>query len=47
MKILTLHLINHDANVTYYDASKKVTYLNLERVKASRNITTINGTFLS
>ena len=32
MKILTLHLINHDANVTYYDG-KKVTYLNLERVK--------------
>ena len=32
MKILSLHLINHDANVTYFDG-KKSTYLNLERVK--------------
>jgi len=32
MKVLALHLINHDANVTYYDGDK-ATYLNLERVK--------------
>jgi len=32
MKALALHLINHDANVTYYDGDK-ATYLNLERVK--------------
>ena len=32
MKVLALHLVNHDANVTYYDGDK-ATYLNLERVK--------------
>ena len=32
MKILALHLINHDANVCYYDG-EKATYLNLERTK--------------
>lgn len=32
MKVLALHLINHDANVTYYDGDK-ATYLNLERIK--------------
>ena len=44
MKVLALHLINHDANVTYYDGDK-ATYLNLERVKVSRSITTTSGTF--
>jgi carbamoyltransferase len=38
MNILSLHLINHDANVTYYSDEtvvngKKSTYLNIERVK--------------
>jgi len=32
MKILALHLINHDANICYYDG-EKATYLNLERTK--------------
>tara|TARA_B110000285_G_scaffold42384_2_gene46952 strand:+ start:17262 stop:18980 length:1719 start_codon:yes stop_codon:yes gene_type:complete len=38
MNILSLHLVNHDANVTYYSDEtvvngKKSTYLNIERVK--------------
>ena len=46
MKVLALHLINHDANVTYYDADK-ATYLNLERVKGIKKYTTTSGTSLS
>ena len=32
MKILSLHLVNHDANVCYFDG-EKATYINLERIK--------------
>ena len=32
MRILSLHLVNHDANVTYFDG-EKAHYINIERVK--------------